>query len=108
MTRGTPWILPALAVALLAGCGRMASPADIAAQACEAQVRIQLGSQPYHLDLQALAASMADDDRGGLLLTAKVTVNAGLADQAVQDLECTVRMNAEQTAAEVLTMRFIW
>ena len=108
MTRGTLWTLPALAVALLAGCGDQATPADVAAQACDAQVRTQLNGKPYTLDLAALAATKTDDGRGGQLLTSTITVDAGLASQAVQTLECTVRMGADDASAEVLNLRFIW
>jgi hypothetical protein len=108
MIRGTPCLLVLLGAAALAGCGGAASPADVAAQACDAQVRQQLGSKPYTLDLAELAANKADDGRGGQLLKAKVVVNAGLADQTIQDLECTVRANADGSAVEVLDIRFIW
>ena len=108
MTRGTPWIVPVAALGLLVGCGGGATPAGIAAQACDAQVRTQLAGKPYTLDLEALATTMKDDGRGGQLLTSKIIVDAGLADQAEQDLECTVRMGTDNASAEVLNLRFIW
>lgn len=108
MHRQITWILAALALALLSGCGGKATPGNIAAQACDAQVRTQLAGKPYALDLAALGATMADDGRGGFLLTAKITVDAGLANETQQDLECTVRMSADQASAEVLTVRFLW
>ncbi|MGL6289486.1 MAG: hypothetical protein ACRC2H_02230 [Silanimonas sp.] len=109
MTRGTLWIVPVATVVLLAGCGGgTATPAGIAAQACEAQVRTQLAGKPYTLNLDALAATMKDDGRGSQLLTAKIVVDAGLANQAEQDLECTVRMGTDNASAEVLNLRFIW
>lgn len=106
MNRGTLWMVPALG--LLVGCGGAASPADIAAQACDAQVRTQLAGKPYTLDLKMLAETMKDDGRGSFLLASQVTVDAGLASQSVQTLECTVRMGADNASAEVLTVRFIW
>ena len=108
MNRVLPLTLATLGVALLAGCGGGATPADVAAQACDAQVRTQMEGKPYVLDLAALASSKADDGRGGVLLTSKITVDAGLASQAEQNLECTVRMGADGTSAEVLNVRFIW
>lgn len=108
MTRAPSWTLPAFAAALLVGCGGAATPGDIAAQACDAQVRTQMAGKPYALDLSALAGRMEDDGRGGTLLKAKIIVNAGLADEDEQDLECTVRMAADGSSAEVLTVRFIW
>ncbi len=108
MKRGTWWMIPTLALGLLAGCGGTATPADVASQACDAQVRVQLAGKPFTMDLEALAASMKDDGRGSQLLTAKITVDAGLASQTVQDLECTVRMGADNASAEVLNVRFIW
>ena len=108
MKRGIDWIVPILALGLLVGCGGGATPGSVAAQACDAQVKTQLGGKPYSLDLDALAATMKDDGRGGQLLTSKITVDAGLANQADQDLECTVRMGAEGASAEVLNLRFIW
>lgn len=108
MNRGTFWMVPTAALGLLVGCGGSATPGSVAAQACDAQVRTQLAGKPYTLDLEALAGTMQDDGRGGQLLTSKITVDAGLASQAEQDLECTVRMGADNTSAEVLTVRFIW
>lgn len=108
MNRGIVWMAPTVALGLLVGCGGAPSPADIAAQACDAQVRTQLGGKPYQLDLKALAGAIQDDGRGGQLLTAKITVDAGLASQTTQDLECTVRMGADNASAEVLNVRFIW
>ncbi len=108
MKRGIPWALAMIAAPLLVGCGGALTPNDVAAQACEAQVRQQLGDKPYTLDLASLAASKTDNARGGHLLTAKIVVDAGLADETLQDLECTVRMNADGSAAEVTDIRFIW
>jgi hypothetical protein len=108
MTRGIVWSVPAALLALLVGCGGGSTPGSVAAEACDAQVKIQLGGKPYALDLEALATTMKDDGRGGQLLTSKITVDAGLANQAEQDLECTVRMGAENASAEVLNLRFIW
>jgi len=98
----------AAAALVLAACGGASSPADIAAQACDAQVRVQVQNQPYRLDLALLAGSKADDGRGGFLLTAPVTVNLGLANQSVQQLECVVRLSGEPPVAEVVNLRFIW
>lgn len=108
MNRGMFWMLPTLALGLLVGCGGSTTPGDVAAQACDAQVRTQLGGKPYTLDLKMLAETMKDDGRGGFLLASQITVDAGLASQSVQTLECTVRMGAENASAEVLNVRFIW
>lgn len=109
MSRGTQWILMVAGLGLLAGCGGGGgTPASVAAKACDAQVKTQLGEKPYTLDLDALGATMKDDGRGGQLLTSKITVDAGLASEAQQDLECTVRMGADNASAEVLNVRFIW
>jgi hypothetical protein len=101
-------MVPAAALGLLVGCGGAPTPADVAAQACDAQVRTQLGGKPYALDLELLAKTMTDDGRGSFLLASQITVDAGLASQTVQTLECTVRMGADNTSAEVLNVRFIW
>jgi len=108
MNRGTFWMVPIAALGLLVGCGGEATPADVAAQACESQVRTQLGNKPYTLDLKMLAETMKDDGRGSFLLASQITVDAGLASQSVQTLECTVRMGADNASAEVLNVRFIW
>ena len=108
MTRVTHWIVMAVGLALLGGCGGGSTPASVAAAACDAQVRTQLGGKPYTLDLEALGATMKDDGRGGQLLTSPITVDAGLSSQAEQTLECTVRMGADSASAEVLNLRFIW
>jgi len=102
------WMVPTLALGLLVGCGGSATSADVAAQACDAQVRTQLGTKPYTLDLKMLGETMKDDGRGSFLLASQITVDAGLASQSVQTLECTVRMGADNTTAEVLNVRFIW
>jgi hypothetical protein len=96
------------AALLLAGCGGSATPDDVAALACDAQVKQQLGGKPYTLDLASLAANKSEDARGGQLLKSKIVVNAGLADETTQDLECTVRMSADGASAEVMDIRFIW
>ena len=111
MNRGIPVFRPLSALAaaaLLAACGGAAAPADIAAQACDAQVRTQSGGNPYQLDLAALAASARDAGGGSQLLTAPVVVNSGLAAETTQTLECTVRMAEDGTSAEVVNLRFIW
>lgn len=108
MNRGMFWMVPTLALGLLVGCGGSTTPGDVAAQACDAQVRTQLGGKPYTLDLKMLAETMKDDGRGGFLLASQITVDAGLASQSVQTLECTVRMGAENASAELLNVRFIW
>ena len=108
MNRGTFWMVPMAALGLLVGCGGDATPADVAAQACDSQVRTQLGAKPYTLDLKMLAETMTDDGRGSFLLASQFTVDAGLASETVQLLECTVRMGADNTSAEVLNVRFIW
>ncbi len=97
-----------LVLALLGGCAAAPTSADVAAQACDAAVREQTRGKPYTLDLEALAASMTTDSRGEQILTAPVLVNAGLADQAQQDLECAVRLSDDGTSATLMHMRFIW
>jgi predicted small lipoprotein YifL len=106
MTR--PTALAALAALALAGCGPADGPAELAARACDAQVQQQVQSQPYRLDLDVLAAGKTDDGRGGFLLSAPITVNLGLANESVQQLECTVRISGEPPVAEVVNLRFIW
>lgn len=101
-------VLALLAMALLGGCSAAPTSADIAAQACDVAVRDQTRGKPYTLDLEALAASMITDSRGEQVLKAPVLVNAGLADQAQQDLECAVRLSDDETSATVMHMRFIW
>lgn len=105
MKRRILCVLAMLGSALLAGCGTP-TPADIAAQACDAHVRTQTSGKPYQLDLDQLAAS-ATSNEDSKLLTAPVVVNAGLTDQSTQQLECTVRMNADGSA-DILNLRFIW
>lgn len=101
-------VLLALGLALLVGCAAAPTSADVAAQACDAEVRAQLRGKPHSLDLKALAASITTDSRGEQILKAPVLVNAGLADEATQNLECSVRLSEDGTSAIVLTMRFIW
>jgi len=95
-------------VLLLAACGEADGPAQVAANACAAQVTVQLGGRPFRLDRAALAASIADDGRGGRLLTAPVVVDAALASESTQQLECTARLAEDGGSAVVLNVRFIW
>lgn len=106
MHRATRLIPAALGLALLAACGGEKTPADGAAQACDAEVKQQSRGKPYQLDAKLLAESMRDAGGGTHLLTAPVVVNAGLADQSTQQLECSVRLT--EAGAEVLNLRFIW
>lgn len=93
---------------LLAACGGAEGPSEIAAKACGEQVAVQLGGKPFRLDQAALAATMKDDGGGGRLLTAPVVVDAGLASESMQQLECTVRLSEDGGSAVVLHVRFIW
>lgn len=108
MARTAMWIGLCSAAMLATGCGSAETPAGLAAAACEAQAKSRLGGKPYTLDLAMLASSATDDGRGGLLLSAPIVVNAGLADEGTQQLECTVRLSGEPPSAEVLNLRFIW
>jgi len=108
MKLGIQFGLLACSTLLLAACGGAEGPPEIAAKACNAQAAIQLGGKPFRLDLAALAATMKDDGGGSRLLTAPVVVDAGLASESTQQLECTVRMAEDGSSAAVLHVRFIW
>lgn len=108
MARTAMWIGLCSAALLVTGCGSAETPAGLAATACEAQAKGRLGGKPYTLDKTTLAGSATDDGRGALLLSAPIVVNAGLADESTQLLECTVRLSGEPPSAEVLDLRFIW
>jgi hypothetical protein len=95
---------------LLAGCGGGGganSRNDVAASACEAFAKTQLGDKAYKLDLKALAASMkAEGDMQGL--SAPIVIEPGSSAEAKETLDCKVRFSADGKTADVINLNFIF
>ena len=100
------------ATALLAACGGGAGggggQAQLAADACDAYAKSQLGDKAYALDKAALAKSMVPAADGAMSLKGPITIEPGHADESKQTLECSVRFVAGKETPDVLRMQFIW
>lgn len=106
-------VVPLLMAVGLAACGGANSPANTAANACVQWAQGQLNGKPLDPDAAKLLAGGAAEGSnvvagGEFTLTAKLKVNAGLADEQMQDLECRVKVAEDGSTAEVLMARFIW
>ena len=106
--------LPLLILATLAGCSKDAGsgasaggPNELAANACEAYAKGQLGEKTYQLDHAALAGSMAKSGDGNVL-RGPITIDPGLSSESKQTLECTVRFLPGKDAPDVINLQFIW
>ena len=99
-----------LATALLVGCGGAggADKAGLAANACDAYAKGQLGDKEYKLDLDALGKSMAAQSDGTILLRAPIVVAPGTSGESKQTLECSVRFTNGKDTPDVMKMQFIW
>ena len=98
-------------MALLVACaGKEAASTrnELAAQACDAYAKGQLGDKTYKLDHVALAASMADAGEGASFLRGPIVIEPGLSGESAQTLECTVRFVEGKDQPDVLKMQFIW
>lgn len=93
---------------LLAACGGGGDRASLAAQACDAATRERLEGKDYQLDLTVLAGSMKDKPDGSQLLTAEVVVEPGLATEAKQIIECSVRFAQGKNEPDVIGFVFNW
>jgi hypothetical protein len=97
---------------LLAGCaGGTGSGGgtrnEIAAAACEAYAKTQLGDKAYQLDLPALAASMkADGDMQAL--AAPIVIEPGSSGEAKETLNCKVRFSPDGKTADVISLGFVF
>ena len=104
--------LMVLATLALAGCGGdgggPATPADLAAQACEVAAKSRLDNKLYELDMAALAASMTDAPNGEKFLTAPIVIEPGLTSEVKQIVECTVRFNEGSPNPDVVGFVFNW
>ena len=104
--------------ALLVACGGSGAGSDspaaggsrneLAASACEAYAKGQLGDKTYKLDQSVLAASMKDAGDGASALSGPITIEPGLSSESKQTLECSVRFVPGKGAPDVLSMQFIW
>lgn len=102
-------VLLVLMTALLAACGGGASNRnDLAAQACDAAAKERLESKAYTLDLVALAQSLKDKPDGTQFLTAPILIEPGLATEAKQIVECSVRFVEGKDSPDVIGFVFNW
>lgn len=93
---------------LLTACGGGGDRPNLAAKACDAATRDRLEGKDYQLDLAALAGSMKDKPDGSQLLTAEVVVEPGLATEAKQIIECSVRFAEGKKEPDVIGFVFNW
>ena len=103
------------ATSLLVTCGGSAgespgggSQAELAASACDAFAKNQLGDKTYQLDTAALAKSMTPAADGSMALKSPIVIEPGAASESKQTLECAVRFSPGKKAPDVLKMQFIW
>lgn len=98
-------------LALLTACGAGDKATDkntLAAKACEAYAKDQIGDKPYVLDRAVLAASMKDAGDGSMSLHGPITIEPGLTSELKETLECTVRFAEGKEQPDVITFQFIW
>src|SRR5690349_10491902 len=107
--------IPVLLVALAAiGCGGKdkedggGGQGELAAKACDASAKQQLGEKTYSLDLAMLGTSMAAQPDGSQLLKGPIGVEPGLTSESKQTLECSVRVGPAQPTPDVLRVQFLW
>jgi len=99
------------ATALLVGCGGGGGGGDkgsLAASACDAYAKDQLGDKTYQLDTAVLAKSMTAAADGSMFLKGPIVVEPGRASESKQSLECSVRFVAGKETPDVIKMQFIW
>lgn len=98
-------------LALLTACGAGSETAGknaLAAKACEAYAKDQIGDKTYVLDRAALAASMKDVGDGSMSLNGPITIEPGLTSELKETLDCTVRFTEGKEQPDVITFQFIW
>ncbi len=93
---------------LLAACSGGGSRNDLAAQACEAAAKDRLEGKDYRVDLAALAQSMQAKPDGSQFLTAPIVIEPGLATEAQQIIECSVRFVEGKPEPDVIGFVFNW
>ncbi|MGY6518455.1 MAG: hypothetical protein ACXIUZ_07055 [Lysobacteraceae bacterium] len=92
-------LVPALAAALLAGCGGSTSRA---AGVCEAAVAERFSGRSYDFDGAALRASARELDDGVVFLSAPLVIDPGMTIEQRQTVECRVRGD------DIISLNFIW
>jgi hypothetical protein len=105
------WLMVPVTAALVACSGSGeggSSPADLAASACDAELKLRLEGKLYELDKAALAASMKEADAGTKMLTAKVVIEPGLTSQVEQIMECKVRFEQGKDTPDIVGFGFNW
>ncbi|HEX5756652.1 MAG TPA: hypothetical protein VFY12_09915 [Arenimonas sp.] len=96
---------------LLAACAADSGGSDrnsLAASACDAAAKAQLDGKSYELDTETLAASLKEVGDGTQFLKAPLVVEPGLATEAKQVLECTVRFSEGKPTPDVISVVFNW
>lgn len=96
---------------LLAACAADSGGGDrgqLAASACDVAAKAQMGGKSYTLDTDAMVASLKDVGDGTQFLKAPLVVEPGLATEAKQVLECTVRFVEGKPAPDVIRVVFNW
>lgn len=103
-------LMTLLICTLLAACGGEGGGDRnaLAATACENAAKERLAGKAYQVDSAALAASMKPGGDGDLTLTAPIVIEPGLATEAKQIMECTVRFAAGKAEPDVISFVFNW
>lgn len=82
--------------------------AELAAKACDTATRERLEGKDYQLDVAALAKSMQDKPDGSQFLSTPIVVEPGLATEAKQVIECSVRFSKGKDEPDVIGFVFNW
>jgi hypothetical protein len=91
------------------GGGGGGGKAEVAAKACDAYAKTQLGDKTYQLDTAVLAKSMtAPQADGTQTLESPIVIEPGTASESKQKLECAVRFTDGKAEPDILRMQFIW
>ena len=105
------WLLVPVTAALVAcgGSGETAgTPAELAAEACDAEMKRRMDGKLYELDKVVLAASIKEAANGSKTLSAPVVIEPGLTSEARQIVECKVRFAQGKALPDIVGFGFNW
>ncbi|UXI69147.1 hypothetical protein [Tahibacter amnicola] len=96
----------AIAMAVvLTGCG--GGREELAAKACESEVRNKLAGRTFELDLADLAAKAKPEQADVLYLSSQIVFDKGLTSEYRQTVECKVRLDPGKEPS-VIFLQFNW
>ena len=96
----------------LSACGGGGGDSDnsrnaIAASACEAFAKNEMGNKTFQLDLGVLGASMKPS-ADMQALTGPIVIEPGLSGETKMTLDCKVRFNADGSKADVISLSYVY